>query len=379
VTSELQVLRALGHQVHVESIWPADHPNPEAAAGIDVAFASEDGRRARLSALAWLVRRHPLRVLADLLRRRRWRREEDVRSLRALAPAVRRIAAHASTHVHAQFAAGAALDAMRGARLLGIPYSVATHGYDIFQFPANLRDKHRRAAFAVSACNYSVAHLQDELGPEIGARISRLVVGIDGERFRRSRPHPGGRTVVAVARLVEKKGLGYLIEATALMRWHGSDLRVRIAGAGPLREQLTTLIRELGVEDVVELLGPLTPEQVRELLEDADLLAAPCVIADDGDRDTMPVVVKEALAMELPVVASDEVGLPEIVRPEWGRLVPPGDPQALADAIDELLALPPEERIAMGRAGRAFVLEECSLERETARLADMIAAASVRQ
>jgi colanic acid/amylovoran biosynthesis glycosyltransferase len=80
-------------------------------------------------------------------------------------------------------------------------------------------------------------------------------------------------------------------------------------------------------------------------------------------------VVKEALAMEIPVVASDEVGLPEVVRPEWGRLVPPGDAAALAAAIDELLSLPPAERAAMGRAGREFVAERCNVRTETAKLA----------
>ncbi|MGZ4202499.1 MAG: glycosyltransferase, partial [Thermoleophilaceae bacterium] len=105
------------------------------------------------------------------------------------------------------------------------------------------------------------------------------------------------------------------------------------------------------------------------------LLAAPSVVAPDGDRDTMPVVVKEALAMELPVVASEEFGLPEVVRPAWGRLVPPGAPAALADAIRELLELPPERRAAMGRAGRAFVLEHCSLRGESGRLAALVAAA----
>ena len=90
----------------------------------------------------------------------------------------------------------------------------------------------------------------------------------------------------------------------------------------------------------------------------------------------MPVAVKEALALEIPVVASDEVGLPEVVRDDWGRLCRPGDPIGLADAIDELLALPASTRAAMGRAGREFVLRECSLQRETARLAELIAAAA---
>jgi colanic acid/amylovoran biosynthesis glycosyltransferase len=129
---------------------------------------------------------------------------------------------------------------------------------------------------------------------------------------------------------------------------------------------------------VAEFPGEQTPEQVRALLETADLLAAPCVVAANGDRDTMPVVVKEALAMEVPVVASDEVGLPEVVRPEWGRLVPPGDPEALARALDELLALPHDERVAMGRAGRAFVASHCNVFGESAKLAGWIAEAVER-
>src|SRR5207248_7896479 len=109
------------------------------------------------------------------------------------------------------------------------------------------------------------------------------------------------------------------------------------------------------LEDRVRFAGALDPDALTERLERADVLAAPCVIAADGDRDSMPVVVKEALAMELPVVASDEVGLPEIVKDGWGRLVPPGDAEALAEAIDQLLSLPSRQRAEMGREGRAWV------------------------
>jgi glycosyltransferase involved in cell wall biosynthesis len=100
-----------------------------------------------------------------------------------------------------------------------------------------------------------------------------------------------------------------------------------------------------------------------------------CVVASDGDRDSMPVVVKEALAMEVPVVASDEVGLPEIVREPWGRLVPPHDAEALAEAISALLALPVSERARAGEAGRAMVLRECDSDREAAKLLALIAGA----
>jgi colanic acid/amylovoran biosynthesis glycosyltransferase len=364
ISGELCELERLGHSVHVESAAHTPHPDPSVKA--DVAYRPDDDRAVRLGALAWLAVRHPLRCVRDVVAQRRWRREERVVPLRRLAPAARRIATFGAVHLHAHFAASAALDAMRVGALLGLPYSVMTHGYDIFQTPANLREKHERAAFAVSACDYSVQFLRERVGGAAGERIVRLITGVDGERFRRQTPYGGGSHVVAVGRLVEKKGFDVLIEAAASV----PDIRVTIVGDGPLRAQL-----EQRIASPVELVGARSPEEIRGLLENAALLAAPSVVAADGDRDTMPVVVKEALAMEVPVVASREVGLPEVVRPEWGRLVPPGDAAALASAIRDLLDLPLERRVEMGRAGREFVLEHCSLAGESRRLAALILAA----
>ena len=378
VSGEARELALLGHAVRVEAVSRAANPDPDAAAGVAVGYRSDDTRSRRLADTAWLAARHPWGCLRDLVDRRRWRREEPVPPLRRLAPIARRIARFRASHLHAHFAAGAALDAMRVAALLGLPYSVMTHGYDIFQLPRNLREKHERATFAVSACDYSVRYLRELIGEPAGSRIERLVTGVDGDRFRRGRPYPDGpRQVVAIGRLIEKKGFDVLIDAATLL--DGAAARVVIVGDGPLRSQLAERITALGLESVVELAGSQRPDEVRELLEESSLLAAPCVVARDGDRDTMPVVVKEALAMQLPVVASYEVGLPEVVRSEWGRLVPPGDPRALADSIRELLSLPAERRGEMGRAGREFVLRECSLSGESRHLAALIARASEQQ
>ncbi len=301
----MQQLQKAGHRVFVESIRRAPHPDEGAGRGLDVSFQSEDGRSERLRCLAWLVARHPLRCLADLRARRRWRREERVSALRALAPVARRVSRRRTQHLHAHFAAGGALNALRLGALTGLPFSVATHGYDLFMTPANLREKHERAAFAVTDCDYSADFLGGVVGAETKARIHRLVLGVDGERFKRSTPYPGGRTVIAVTRLVEKKGLVYLIEAAGLLRDRGIALdRLVVIGDGPLRDELDALIQRLGLEDTVELLGSRPPDEVRAELENADLLAMPCVVAANGDRDTMPVVVKEALAMEIPVVAT---------------------------------------------------------------------------
>jgi glycosyltransferase involved in cell wall biosynthesis len=352
VAAEIEALRGLGHEVRVEALGRPERPSAEAHYFVD------DGRRRKLLDLAWLVARHPVACARDLLQRGRWAREEEVRPLRALAPAARRLARGGEQHVHVHFAAQAALFWMRIASIVDVPYSVTAHAYEIFMSPANLREKLERAAFATTGCEYNVRHLR-EVAPR--ARIHEIVMGVDGERFRRRAPYGRGEPqVIAVGRLVEKKGFRYLADAAEGL----PDVRFAIVGAGPLEGELR--------DRPVTLLGPRSADEVRELLESAHLLAMPCVVAANGDRDSMPVVVKEALAMEVPVVASDEVGLPELVRPEWGRLVPPADSRALAGAIAELLALPQAERAAMGRAGRAHVLEAASVHRETEKLARLI-------
>ncbi|MDX6658025.1 MAG: hypothetical protein QOH62_2818 [Solirubrobacteraceae bacterium] len=352
VTGELLALRAAGHAVRVEALERGDDPPP---AGLAVRARGDDRRARRWADLAWLLARHPLRCAADLASRRRWRREEWVRPLRELAPVARRVDGE---HLHVHFAAGAALDTLRVSVLTGAPYSVTAHAWDIWLAPRNLREKLERAAFVTTGCEYNARHLR-AVAP--AARVEVLVMGVDPERFARRTPLPGGRTVLGVGRLIAKKGFGDLARAG-----EGLDARVRIVGDGPLRDALGG----------VELTGALDADGVHAELEAADVLAMPCVVAPDGDRDSMPVVVKEAMAMELMVVATDAVGLPECVRPPWGRLVPPGDPAALRGALEEVLALAPAERAAAGAAGRAWVLEHADVRRETARLAELIRAVS---
>jgi glycosyltransferase involved in cell wall biosynthesis len=369
VTNEIAALREAGTEVLVEAAARGDVESADPA----VRYAADDGRARRLADLAWLLATRPRACLQDLRARRRWAREEWPRPLRHLAPVARRLDRAAPEHLHAHFAAGAALDALRLARLLGVRYGVTAHAYDIFLSPRNLAEKLESAAVPVTVCAYNARHLR-EVAPR--APLRTMVMGVDGRGFARTTPRPHGRTVVAVGRLVEKKGFADLVEAAARLAADRPLDRVLIVGDGPLRAELEGLAARRGVADTVRFLGPRDPAGVRAVLEEADLLAMPCVVAADGDRDAMPVVVKEALAMEVPVVGTREVAMPEMVEDGWGRLVAPHDPDALAEALDAVLALPPEERAAMGAAGRAFVLEHCDVCRETARLAGWMAEAA---
>lgn len=377
VVSEACALRRLGNDVRVESRFRAATPNPDAPADLPVRYVEDDSRRARLGALLWLAGTRPHRVVGDLLDRRRWRPEETPTSLRALAALAWRLQRAGVEHLHVHFATTVAVDALRLGRLLGLPCSVTAHAYEIYQRPRALAEKLCRASFTASGCDYTVRDLRALLPPERRNGVHRIVMGVDTATFRRRAPYPGGRTVVAVGRLVEKKGFAHLLDAVALLEPEDPLDRVLIVGDGPLRGALEEQRARLNLLHRVELAGALPPDGVRDLLEVADVLAMPCVVARDGDRDSMPVVVKEALAMEVPVVASDEVGLPEVVRPGWGRLVPPGDARALADALADVLRLPPEARAALGQAGRAHVIEACDVGREASRLADLMLAARV--
>ncbi len=341
-------------------------------ADVPVRYVEDELQGQRAIALALVVLRHPLRCGADLFARRRWSREEHPTPLRQLAPALLRLMRARRTRVHVHFAGPAALDALRAGRILNRPWSLTAHAYDIYRIPRNLHEKLRGAALVTSGCDYTVRDLETLAGPAHAGRIHRIVMGVDAERFQRSAPSEEPPTVLAVGRLVEKKGFVHLIRAAADPALTGTLRRLEIIGDGPLRGALAAEIERLGLRDVVELVGRREATEVRAALERASVLVMPCVVAADGDRDSMPVVVKEALAMELPVVVADEVGLPELARPEFARLVPPGDPRALALALAEVLALAPIERAAMGRAGRAFVSEHADLRRETAKLSGLL-------
>ncbi|CAA9470406.1 MAG: hypothetical protein AVDCRST_MAG53-1238 [uncultured Solirubrobacteraceae bacterium] len=378
VAAEANALQARGARVRVEAAERAPHPDPAGARGLDVRYAREDSIAVQLAALAWLWGRAPRACLRDLADRRRWRRQEWAKPLRAIAPTALRIHRRADEHLHAHFGAGAALDALRIGRLLGLPFSVTFHGYDIFRTPRNLPEKIDRAAFATSGSEFTVAHLRS-LRP--GARVHKVVMGVDPERWRRTAPPASGGTILAVGRLVEKKGFAHLLRAAARLRDTPGFGGIVVVGDGPLRDELLALHGRLGLGTTVRFAGAQPSERVQELLEDAAVVAIPCVVAADGDTDSMPVIAKEALAMEVPVVASDVAGLPEVVREPWGRTVPAGDADALASALRDVLALEPHERTAMGAAGRAFVAAECSVDAEAVRLLRLIdaAAGSVRR
>jgi glycosyltransferase involved in cell wall biosynthesis len=370
VEGELRELVAAGLPVEVVALERGDLGRGQLAGGSNP-VAAADYRAApveRLFAAAALALRQPVACARMLARERFW--PPDGRRLRGLA----RIApwvtnAAAARHLHAHFADEAADIARLLSRFSGTPFSFAAHATDTFSAPEALRANLAAAAFCVTNCEYNRRHL-GEVAPEHASKVELLRIGVELELFARRRPYSPSGPIVAVGRLVEKKGFEDLVRAAAGIR----DREVLVVGEGPERSRLEALVAETGAP--VRLLGALPNPEVRDLVEGAALFVLPCVVAPDGDRDGTPAAIVEAMALEVPVIGTEEVGLPELIGPDRGLLVPPGDAGALGAAIAELLATSPEARIAMGRAGRAWAEQNADRRTQASHLLALIGSAS---
>jgi colanic acid/amylovoran biosynthesis glycosyltransferase len=283
-----------------------------------------------------------------------------------------RVAAAARQHncgrIHAAAADAAATAALLGGRLAGLSVSIAGRGGEVYAGAEDLALKLRAADLVLAACTQMAEDFRT-MAPR--SRVRAVECGIDAELFR---PAPGvvrnGR-LLCLAPLLPRSGIGTLLAALAALPPEGRPV-VDVIGAGPLMDPLRAEALERGVSDQVRFLGRrgarwVAAEGVRYLG-----LVAPNVVAPDGDRDPAPPAVLQAMAMELPVVATSLMAMREVVQPDCGHLVPPGEALPLARAIAWLAALPEDARRRFGRAGRERVLAGHTLSHRAARLAQAL-------
>lgn len=270
-------------------------------------------------------------------------------------------AEHGVRHLHAHFGSVATTVARLAARVLGRPYSFTAHAKDIFHESvedADLQAKLQDAHHVVTISEYNRQHLQRRFPAAATTRLHLVRNGLELARFPWNAPGElaSPPRLLAVGRLVEKKGFGLLLEALARLRHEGFDATCDIVGEGPLRPALESAITELGLDDRARLLGARTQEELQSLLRGADVLVGPFVIAADGNADGLPTVLLEAMACGTPVVAADVTAVGEVVRDrETGRLVPSGDVPALAVAVRESLECSAAERERRSRAARDLI------------------------
>ncbi len=302
---------------------------------------------------------------------------EEAAALQFKAAAVAALAqARGVDHLHAHFASDAATVALLASRLSRIPFSFTAHAKDIYHLYKSIasdnamrRAKIAEAEFVATVSNYNRSHLR-QVAPSHGARVRRLYNGIDLGRFTPEPPERKPGQIVAVGRLIEKKGFSDLIKACAILRDNDVDFHCTIIGDGPLLGELQNQINQCSLEGSVEIAGPQPQELLIGMVRQASVAVLPCVVSESGDRDGLPTVLLEAMALALPVVTTSVSGGPEIVaHGETGLIVEPGDPEALAASIETLLENP-AIALRMGAAGRKRAESLFSLHTNVATLAD---------
>lgn len=276
-------------------------------------------------------------------------------------------------HLHAHFVTVAAQTAYLAHLFTGIPFSVTAHAKDVYRHtvdPGVFREIADAASPVVTVCQANRRHIEEHIfGGRGEVEVVYNGVSLDRLPVRRAGREPG--LILGVGRLVPKKGYPVLLEACRILADRGLDLRCVLVGDGDERAPLLELRQRLGLADRVDLVGAASREEVLGWMRRARVLAAPCVTDAEGNRDALPTVLLEALAVGLPVVSTPVGGIPEIVDPGvHGLLVPEGDPAALADALERTLS---DDRLSdrLAEAGRARVEERFDRSKTMGALLDV--------
>jgi glycosyltransferase involved in cell wall biosynthesis len=244
------------------------------------------------------------------------------------------------SHVHAHFAGMAARTAFWIAKFFPITFSFTAHANDIFaprNFEIGLDKLVQGMRVVLTETDYSEKFLRERF-PERADRIHRIYNGLNLAEFGRADFSADPPFIVAIGRLIAKKGFPNLIGASALLVERGKSFRCEIFGDGPLEEELRGQIEQLGLQEFVQLPGAKPQHELRQSLARANVFVLPSVPEADGGMDNLPTVIMEAMATGLPVVSTTIGGIPEmVVDNETGFLVQPDDTAALADVIEKVI------------------------------------------
>ena len=283
-------------------------------------------------------------------------------------------------HVHTHFAGIGARTCWWIRRFYGLSCSFTGHANDLFcpdessgiTLPVLVGD----ASLVVTVSDFTRDWLRSR-HPAHADRIHRVYNGMDIPTDAPPWPRNAGDglpVIASVGRLIEKKGFADLIHACDLLRARGLRFRCVIAGDGPLHAELSQLIADRSLADVVTLAGPMAQPEVTRLLAASRVFALACVIEKDGGMDVLPTVIMEAMAAGLPCVSTRVAGVPEMIRHgETGALAPPADPAALAAAIEPYL-VDHDLAAAHGTAGHRMARDTFDVRVTSASLFRLLAA-----
>jgi colanic acid/amylovoran biosynthesis glycosyltransferase len=257
-----------------------------------------------------------------------------------------------------------------------VPFSMWLHaGIDLYEDQVYLRQKLLYADHIFLGCEFNRRFLENlfpDVYPALAPKIFFHHTSIDTTTFAYMPDERLPSRILAVGGLEEYKGFDYLLRAAHELRRRGVEIEVEVVGEGSQARQLEKLARDLSLN--VAFPGQLSPANVRSAMERATMLVHPS--PDIGDA--VPTVIKEAMAVGAPVIGSDVAGIPELL--DWGRcglVVPPREPHAIADAIQQLLENPALRR-SYAEAARKHAEENFDLRRNGPRFAEFMASAKRR-
>lgn len=270
-------------------------------------------------------------------------------------------------HLHVHFANASATVALLARSVYGFEYSIRIHGSDEFYGVAHYRlpQKVSGALFACCIGWQCRSQVMKATPPEQWEKLDVCRLGVDPNLFRgREGAAPRGRfEILCVARLVPAKGQSILLAAVAKLIERGRKIHVSLVGDGPGRAMFEALTARLQIGGHVTFHGSITQDRIREYLERADVFVLPSF------AEGIPVTLMEAMAMEIPCVSTLVGGIPELIQSGVnGILVPPSDPDGLADAIANLMT-DPALRARLGREGRCTVVSSYNLRKNVEELA----------
>jgi colanic acid/amylovoran biosynthesis glycosyltransferase len=269
-------------------------------------------------------------------------------------------------HVHAHFGTNGAQVAMLANCLGGPSFSFTVHGPEEFDKPQALAlgEKVKRAAFVAAISSFGRSQIFRWVAHEQWAKVSVVHCGLE-QAFHggETKSAPSSASMVCIGRLCEQKGQLLLIEAAHLLKQRGVEFNLVLAGDGEMRKAVESAIARYNLNDQVRITGWISSAQVRE-----ELLAARAMVLPSF-AEGLPVVIMEAMSMRRPVLSTFVAGIPELVQPgETGWLVPAGDVQLLADAMQICLQTPTEVLARMGRAASLRVVERHNIDTEATKL-----------
>lgn len=269
--------------------------------------------------------------------------------------------------IHAHWLLPQGLLATFARPVVNCPVIVSAHGGDVFAMRAGVRRRLlTMAARRADICTANSNAMRSELARLTGVDATVIPMGVDPSKFhpadwsRDEQPQPSSPLILFVGRLVEKKGVRHLIQAMPAVRSVVGGARLQIVGDGPERESLEALTQELDLAGCVDFVGPVPNAELPAYYGRADLFVAPSVVSRDGDTEGLGVVLLEAAASGLAIVASRIGGIPDIVEHEkTGLLVEPGEPAAIASAVTRLLSSQ-SLRQSLANNARRVVMERFS-------------------